>query len=206
MIQESLLSFKYYTGVEAENVSSRFMVLWDRVKKIFLSDTAKQWFAERYRRAQNEARKVVRDFEGVPQDEDHWHLWELFAFQKLPCVMGMQAVNAFERQRFAECIIVRAPTWDRGGNKAFSVRGGYDITITREKDAGDVPAEHMKGESPIPYFAIDMLSRQVGKELYIVDRDWRWVFVLAYDGQFYGYQFSQQSPQPAPQPEGEGGA
>ncbi|WJV18089.1 DUF4275 family protein [Rossellomorea marisflavi] len=90
------------------------------------------------------------------------YLWHLFSYKKKKCLEGEKAEVAFRDQRKQSCYIFFQDTEDA---LLLENASGFDV-----KD----------------------LSSEVGRDVYVVDKQFRWTFVLTHETDWLGPYFSRR--------------
>ncbi|WP_430507761.1 DUF4275 family protein [Rossellomorea marisflavi] len=90
------------------------------------------------------------------------YLWHLFSYKKKKCLEGEKAEVAFRDQRKHSCFIFFQDTEDA---LLLEDASGFDV--------------------------ID-LSSEVGRDIYVVDKQFRWTFVLTHETDWLGPYFSRR--------------
>ncbi|MGX1265686.1 hypothetical protein RKD55_003490 [Rossellomorea marisflavi] len=90
------------------------------------------------------------------------YLWHLFSYKKRTCLEGEKAEAAFRDQQKQKCFIFFQDTEDA---LLLENASGFDV-----KD----------------------LSSEVGRDVYVVDKQFRWTFVLTHETDWLGPYFSRR--------------
>ncbi|VXB16125.1 ATP synthase F1 subunit delta [Bacillus sp. 349Y] len=90
------------------------------------------------------------------------YLWHLFSYKKKKCLEGEKAEVAFRDQRKHSCFIFFQDTED---------------ALLIENSSG---------------FDVRDLTSEVGRDIYVVDKQFRWTFVLTHETDWLGPYFSRR--------------
>lgn len=113
--------------------------------------------------------------------------WEVFSFNELPFEKDGGAISAFNNNNIAKCIVLQIPEFaDPIGTKnCFRLEGLYDVTNLSDFEEFKYIKDLIRKNVTIPFWVIDYLSQNIGKELYVFDDCLKWLLCMTHENEIY---------------------
>lgn len=176
-LEDILLS----TGVAITKCSEIYDTYWRKLQNFFLTEEAISWFKKR-----QGTYNVHRDY---------WLYWELFGYKGLikGAVWDEEAIQAFEDMKVTDCYVLQPP----GGvskmikKPAYHLVGKYDVSFINSKDDFEILEEDIRKPTAIPYRVLQRIEEEIGPELYVIDKDFTWIFIITHAPYIIFYQIKK---------------
>lgn len=113
--------------------------------------------------------------------------WETFSFNKLVAEKNKDAIRAFNKNNIEQCVVLQIPEFAEpiGAKNCFILTGAYDITNLSNYEEFKYIKDLIRQKVTIPFWAIDYLSQQIGKELYVFDDSFKWIMSISHENEIY---------------------